>query len=122
MLKAFIYHAGSRVLFFVCLPNEREAFLFGDVIDGDLFEGAGVALPRFEQIYLQADFDLLGEGALREDGLHLRHHARRHHATLGADGMHLLPYARHDREVLRELGGEDARDAVCVHVLQLRQI
>ena len=78
---------------YVCMysifsPNEREPLFLGQVIDSDLFEehcpAAGAVadvLPRPEHIYLEADFDLLGERALREDGLHLRHHSAVHHAA-----------------------------------------
>ena len=39
--------------------------------------------------------------------------------TLRSDGMHLLPDPADDGKVLREVRGEDARDAVGVQVLQL---
>ena len=90
------------------------------MIDSDLFQEVGVnSLPWSEHVYLEANFDLLGEGALREDGLHLRHHRGVDDAALGADGVHLLPDPGDDGKVLREVGRQDSRDPVGVQVLQL---
>ena len=91
------------------------------MIDCDLFkEPVGESsFPRSEHVYLQPNFDLLGEGALREDGLHLWHHCRVDHPSLGADGVHLLSDPRDDGEVLREVGRQDSGDPVGVQVLQL---
>ena len=91
------------------------------MIDCDLFKepvGKG-GFPRSEHVYLEANFDLLGEGALREDGLHLRHHRGVDDAALGADGVHLLPDPGDDGKVLREVGRQDSRDPIGVQVLQL---
>ena len=57
------------------LPNETESFLLGDMVDGDLFKEAGGCgwLARPEHVYLEANLDLLGEGALGEHRLHLQH-------------------------------------------------
>lgn len=70
-------------------PNQTESFLLGDVIDANLFHGSRVVFARLEEVYLEAHFDLLGEGTLREDSLHLRHHSRRHHPTLWSNSMYL---------------------------------
>ena len=89
------------------------------MIDCDLFKepvGKG-GFPRSEHVYLQPHFDLLGEGALREDGLDLRHHRRVDDPSLGSDGVHLLSDPRDDGEVLREVRRQDARDPVRVQVL-----
>lgn len=93
------------------------------MVDADLAQLLrGHALARFEQIYLQPDFDLLGEGALREDGLHLRHHRARYHATLRPDRVHLLADARDDRKVLREVVRDEAADAPTAKLVQLGKI
>lgn len=104
------------------LPNDRPSLLFWNVIDGDFFPGSRVVRSQFGQIYLQSNFDLLCEGTGWEYGLHLRHHRRRHHTAVRTDCVHLLTNAGHDREILREIGRQNARDAVCVHVLQLAHI
>lgn len=67
-------------------------------------------------VYLESDFDLLGEGAFREDGLHLGNDRGADHAPFGTDGVHLLPDARDDGKVLGEIGGQDAGDAVGAEV------
>jgi hypothetical protein len=61
------------------LPNEAEPFLLGHMVDGDLFkEAAGDGgLARAEHVYLEANFDLLGERPLREHRLHLQHERAR---------------------------------------------
>ena len=90
------------------------------MIDGDLFKetvGQG-SLPGSEHVYLEANFDLLGEGALREDSLDLGHHGRVDHTSLGPDGVHLLSDPRDYGEVLREVGRQDSGDPVGVQVLQ----
>ena len=69
--------------------------------------------------YLKSNLDLLGEGALREDGLDLGDDGAVDDAALRPDGVDLLPDPADDGEVLREVGGEDARDAVGVEVLDL---
>ena len=51
--------------------------------------------------------------------LYLRHHGGVDHATLGADGVHLLPDAADDGEVLREVGRQNSRYSVGVQILQL---
>lgn len=79
-------------------------------------------LAWFEQIYLQTDFDLLGEGTLREDSLHLGHHGTGYHAALRSDGVHLLADARDDREVLREVVGDEAADAPTAQLVQLGEV
>lgn len=65
---------------------------------------------RFKQIYLQAHFDLLGQGAFGEDGLDLGHHRAGHHATLRTNGVHFLTYPGHHREILREILGQYSGD------------
>ena len=44
------------------------------MVDGDLLEepSGGGTLPGAEHVYLEADFDLLGERPLREQGLNLQ--------------------------------------------------
>ena len=89
------------------------------MIDGDLFKetvGQG-SLPGSEHVYLEANFDLLGESSLREDRLYLRNNCRVDHASLGADGVYLLSDPRDDGEVLREVRRQDSRDPVRVQVL-----
>ena len=91
------------------------------MIDCDLFKepvGEG-SFPGSEHVYLQPNFDLLGEGALREDSLDLGHHGRVDHTSLGPDGVHLLSDPRDYGEVLREVGRQDSGDSVCVQVFQL---
>ena len=52
--------------------------------------GGGALLSPLERVcYLQADFDLLGECARLEDGLHLGDDRAGDHAALGADSVHL---------------------------------
>ena len=102
------------------LPNETESLFLWDMIDSNLFEIIfGLSLPRPEHVYLEPNFDLLGEGALGEHGLDLRHHGAVDHAALGAYGVHLLPDPGDDSEVLREVCGQDPCDAIGVQILQL---
>ena len=90
------------------------------MIDSNLFKIIfGLSLSRPEHVYLEPDFDLLGEGALGEHGLDLRHHGAVDHAALGPDGVHLLPDATDDGEVLREVGRQNSRYSVGVQILQL---
>lgn len=64
------------------LPDKGETFFLGYVIDGDLFKVFVLdALARLEEVYLEADFDLLGEGSLREHRLYLRDDRAGHHST-----------------------------------------
>ena len=89
------------------------------MIDCDLFKepvGKG-GFPRSEHVYLEANFDLLGESSLREDRLHLRNNRRVDNASLGANGVNLLSDPRDDCEVLREVRRQDSRDPVRVQVL-----
>lgn len=79
-------------------------------------------LAGFEQIYLQTDFDLLGEGTLREDCLHLGNHGAGDHAALRSDGVHLLADSRDDRKVLREVVGDEATDSATSQLVQLGKI
>ena len=91
------------------------------MIDCDLFKepvGKG-GFPRSEHVYLETDFDLLGEGALGEHGLDLRHYGAVDHTALGPDGVHLLPDPGDDGEVLREVRGQDPCDAISVEILKL---
>lgn len=69
--------------------------------------------------HLKSNFDLLGEGTLGEDGLHLRDDCAVDDPALRPDGVHLLPDPADDGKVLRKVGGEDARDPVRVEVLDL---
>ena len=102
------------------LPDETETLFLRYVIDSDLFQQVGVnSLPWSEHVYLQANFDLLGERPLGEDGLDLGHHGGVDDATLGADGVNLLSDARDDGEVLREIRGEYPGDPAGVEILQL---
>lgn len=102
------------------LPNQREALLLRYMIDTDLAQlFRRNTLAWFEQIYLQTDFDLLGEGTLRENCLHLRHHGAGHHAALRSDGVHLLADARDDRKVLREVVRHEATDSATSQLVQL---
>lgn len=78
------------------------------MIDADLFQLIRCnALAWLEQIYLKADFDLLGQRSLREDSLDLGHHGAGHHATLRSDCVDLLTDTRDDREVLRKVVGDE---------------
>lgn len=80
-------------------------------------------LAWLKEIYLKSNFDLLGEGALREHRLHLWHHRTGHHSTLRPDGMDLLADARYNGKVLREVVGDEPTDASSAQVvLQLGQI
>ena len=91
------------------------------MIDSDLFENAisKGSFSRAEHVYLQPNFDFLGERPLREDGLNLRHNRGIHDSPLWPDGVHLLADPGDDGEVLREVGGQDPSDPVRVQVLQL---
>ena len=102
------------------LPDETETLFLRYVIDSDLFQQVGVnSLPWSEHVYLEANFDLLGERPLGEDGLDLGHHGGVDDATLGADGVNLLSDPGDDGEILREVRGEDPGDPVGVEILQL---
>ena len=102
------------------LPNETESLFLWNMIDSNLFKIIfGLSLSRPEHVYLEPDFDLLGEGALREYGLDLRHHGAVDHAALGPDGVNLLPDPGDDGEVLREVRGQDPCDAISVEILKL---
>ena len=90
------------------------------MIDGDLFEQiTGDTLPGSEHVYLEPNFDLLGERALGEHCLHLGHHRGVDHAPLRSNGVDLLSDPADDGEVLGEVSGEDPGDAVGVQILQL---
>ena len=90
------------------------------MIDSDLFEQVtGDSLARSEHVYLETNFDLLGESSLREDRLDLGDHGGVDHPALGSNGMHLLSDPADDGKVLREVSGEDAGDAVGVQILKL---
>lgn len=102
------------------LPDETESLFLRNMIDSNLFEIIfGLSLPRPEHVYLEPDFDLLGEGALGEHGLDLGHHGAVDHAALGADGVDLLPDPGDDGEILREVRGQDPRDPIGVQILKL---
>lgn len=94
------------------------------MIDTDLSQFLGCnTLAWLKEIYLKSDFDLLGEGALGEHGLHLRHHRARHHSSLRPNRVHFLADARHYRKVLREVVGDKPTDASATQiVVQLNQI
>ena len=72
--------------------------------------------------YLQPNLDLLGEGALGEDGLHLGHHGGAQHATLWPNVVGLLADAGHYGKVLREVGGKYAGDALLVQLFCTLQV
>ena len=60
-------------LFLARLPHKTETLFLRDMVDGDLLEQSR-AVGRFpgpEHVYLESHFDLLGQRALREHGLHL---------------------------------------------------
>ena len=102
------------------LPNETESLFLRDMIDSNLFQIIfGLSFPRPEHVYLEPDFDFLGESALGEHGLDLRHHRAVDHTALGPNGVHLLPDPRDYRKVLREVCGQDPRDATGVQILEL---
>lgn len=69
------------------------------------------AFSRLKQIYLQSNFNLLRECALREHGLDLRHDSARDHTALGADCVNFLMNARNNSKVLREVISDEATDA-----------
>ena len=73
-------------------------------------------------MYLEADFNLLGERAVGEDRLHLGNNCGADDAALLTDVRVLGAHARHDGEVVREVRGEDARDATLVQVLGRLQV
>ena len=50
--------------------------------------------------------------------IYLRHNGAADHAALWSDVVKLLPNTGDDGKVLREVGGQDASDAVRVQVLQ----
>lgn len=105
------------------LPNQGESLLLRHVINTNFTQFfRRNTLARLEQIYLQSHFNLLREGALREDGLDLRHDGARDHAALGSDGMDLLVDARDDGEVLREVVGDETTDAAAAKFIHLRNV
>lgn len=82
------------------------------MIDTDLSQFLGCnALAWLKEIYLKSDFDLLGESALGEHGLHLRYHRARHHSSFRPDRVHLLANARDHRKVLREVVSDKPTNA-----------
>ena len=102
------------------LPDKTESFFLRYVIDSDLFQQVRAdSLPRAEHVYLKSHFDLLGERPLGEDSLDLGHHRGVDHASLWANGVHLLSDPGDDGEVLREIRGEYPGDPVGVEILQL---
>lgn len=105
------------------LPNQRPSFLLRYMIDADFAQFfRRNPFARLKQIYLQAHFDLLGQGAFGEDGLDLGHHRAGHHATFRTDGVHFLTYPGHDREILRKVLGHYSGDPAWGHVFHLIQI
>ena len=105
---------------FLSLPDQTETLFLRYVIDSDLFQQVRAdSLPRAEHVYLKSHFDLLGEGPLGEDSLDLGHHRGVDHASLWANGVHLLSDPGDDGEVLREVRGQYSRDPVGVEILQL---
>ena len=104
------------------LPDKTETLFLRYVIDSDLFQQVGVnSLPWSEHVYLKANFDLLSQRPLGEDGLDLGHHGAVDHAPFRPDGMNLLADARDDGEVLREVRRQNPRDPIRVQVLELTQ-
>lgn len=80
------------------------------------------ALPWLEQIYLQSNFNLLRESALREDGLDLWHDCARDHAALWSDCVDLLMDARNDSEVLWKIVSDEAANAATAQFIHLRDV
>ena len=72
--------------------------------------------------YLQSNLDLLGEGSLGEDRLHLGNYGGTQHAGLGTDCLGLLTNPRYDGEVVREVRRQDACDALVVQLFGTFQI
>ena len=101
------------------LPNEGESFLFGNVIDSDLFPRSRVVRSQFGQIYLESNFDFLSQGSGREDGLNLWDDCGRDHAAIWTNGVNFLANPRNDGEILREIRRQDTSYPVRVHVFQL---
>lgn len=106
------------------LPNQREALLLGHVVHTYLAHFIGSnSLAWLKEIYLESHFNLLGEGALGEDRLHLWHDRARDHAPFRSDSVYLLANSRHHRKVLREIVGHEAADTSSAQVVvQLGQI
>lgn len=104
------------------LPDEGEPLLFGQVVDSDLFQQSILyASTRSKHVYLKSNFDLLGQGTLREDGLNLWHNSAVDHTAFGSNRMDFLPDPGHDSKVLREVSGQDPGDSVGVQILKLAQ-
>ena len=102
------------------LPDETETLFLRYVIDSDLFQEVGVnSLPWSEHVYLQANFDLLGQRPLGEHGLDLGYHTGVDDAALRADGVNLLSDPGDDGEILGEVRGENPGDPAGVEILQL---
>lgn len=79
----------------------------------DIFLGGPACLLSLIIIvYLQADFNLLGEGTFREHSLHLWYHRRVQHATLGADNVRLLSDSWNDGKVLRKVFSDNPADSL----------
>ena len=120
LYSIFLYFSFLFVSLINQLPNETESLFLWNMIDSNLFKIIfGLSLSRPEHVYLEPDFDLLGEGALGEHGLDLRHYGAVDHTALGPDGVHLLPDPGDDGEVLREVRGQDPCDAISVEILKL---
>lgn len=100
------------------LPDQREALLLRHMIHTDLSQLIGSdSLAWLKEIYLKSNFDLFGEGTLREYGLHLWHNSAGHHATLRPNGVHLLADTRHHRKVLREVVGDEPTDTSSAQIV-----
>ena len=65
---------------------------------------------------LHPDLDLLGQGALGEEGLHVVFHGGGDDAAVRSDRVHLLFDAGDDGKVEWEVGGEDAHNPVGLEV------
>ena len=61
-------------------PYQGEPLFLWQVVDGDLFQQRS-PLRRPHHIYLESHLDLLGQGAVRENGLHLRNHCAVDHTA-----------------------------------------
>lgn len=68
-------------------------------------------------LYLEANTNSLGERAFWEDCLHLWDHGAAQHPSLGPDEVAVLFDPGHHCEVLREIAGDDAADALLLKLL-----
>ena len=90
------------------------------MIDSNLFQQiVSDTLPGPEHVYLETNFDLLGESSLGEHRLDLGHNCGVDHPTLWSYGVHFLSDSADDGKILWEICCQNSGDSVSVQIFKL---